>query len=171
MKFFILIAVTVCATLLFSVKMTQAGIFDNVVTAITGHYEDAKTRVFAEDKIKVGKLIKEGKFDEEAEGQDLAHWAKGNVSIVEADGKQFIQLNADFSSGPLPDGYVYVSTTATDINNENDFYSSQQVELGKLQQGVGAHFYEIPEGLDVVSFTIMCKAFKEYIGSADLVRK
>ena len=146
----------------------SAGILDNLRTAIVGHAKDAKGRLVASDSFVAGPIIKEGTFNEEAEGQDLAHWAKGKVVIIESEGKQYIQLFSDFNSGPLPDGYVYVSGTATNIQTESDFYSSKQVELGPLKQGKGAHFYEIPEGITVVSFTIMCKAFKEYIGSADL---
>ena len=135
--------------------------------AITGHVDDAKGRLFGEETFIDGEILKTGIFDETAVGQDAAHWAKGTATVETLDGKTYIQLGSDFNSGPLPDGYVYVSTTV-DINDEADFWAAEQVELGPLQLGKGASYYEVPEGTVVNSVTVWCKRFGAYIGSADV---
>lgn len=147
--------------------MGSAGWLTDLRTVVVGHTEDAVSRAFGEEQIVSGMVTQKGTFDEDAVGQDAAHWAKGTVSIVEMDGKRYVQLESDFNSGPLPDGHVYVSL-ATDINDEADFNNSTQIELGKLTLGKGASFYEIPDGILVGSVTIWCKAFGAYIGSADV---
>ena len=153
-------------------KPAQAGILDDIKTAITGHVEDAKSRFTDDEIIESMILISDGIFDETADGQDFAHWAKGSVSIVHGDdGKNYVQLNSDFNSGPLPDGHVYISLLDSDINNESDFNFDTQIDLGKLKKGKGASYYEIPNHLPaslIKSVTIWCKAFSEYIGSADV---
>ena len=73
--------------------------------------DDAKGRLFGEETFIDGEILKTGIFDETAVGQDAAHWAKGTATVETLDEKTYIQLGSDFNSGPLPDGYVYVSTT------------------------------------------------------------
>ena len=147
-------------------------IVDSVTTAVVGHVEDAVSRFTDDEIIEYKFLVKEGTFDETADGQDFAHWAKGSVSIVQTlEGKSYVQLNPDFDSGPLPDGHVFISFIDKDINNESDFNFKNQIDLGKLKKGSGASYYEIPEHLPVSlvkSVTIWCLAFSEYIGSADV---
>ena len=150
-----------------SAGTASAGLWTDFTDAVTGHYEDAKGRIFGEETFIGGETLKMGGFDETAVGQDAAHWAKGTATLKIKDGKRYIQLESDFDSGPLPDGYVYVST-ATDINDEADFWAAEQVELGPLQLGKGASYYEVPEGTLVNSVTIWCKRFGAYIGSADI---
>ena len=117
--------------------------------------------------------VSSGTFNEDASGQDFAHWAKGTVTVVQndEDGKYYVQLNSDFNSGPLPDGYVYISLLDKDIDNESDFNKSRQIKLSPLKKGKGASFYEIPNTLPaslIKSVTIWCEAFSEYIGSANV---
>ena len=150
------------------VAASANGLLSNVWTAITGHASDAKSRLTAKDNYIAGKTTHTGKFNEEARGQDIAHWAKGTISIVETeDGNKYIQFGNDFNSGPLPDGYVYFSAT-NDIQDEDDFFNSVQHEVGPLTQGTGAHYYQVPAGLKINSVTVWCKAFSQYIGSADV---
>ena len=148
------------------VQMGQAGIISDIKTAIVGHVDDAQGRLFGENEVIDGDRFLRGEFDETADGQDAAHWATGTAYQVVKDGKRYIQLGEDFNSGPLPDGHVYVSLSQ-DINNEDDFWATEQVDLGPLKLGKGASFYEIPAGMVVGSVTIWCQAFSEYIGSAD----
>lgn len=147
-------------------------VIQNVTIAITGHVEDAISRTTDDEIVETMNLSKSGIFDETADGQDLAHWATGSVSIVQGeDGKWYVQLNSDFNSGPLPDGHVYISLIDSDINNESDFNFDTQIDLGPLKKGSGASYYEIPNTLPaslIKSVTIWCKAFGEYIGSADI---
>ena len=146
----------------------SANWFTDIKDAVTGHIEDAKGRIFGEDMIVPNATITAtGTFDETAEGQDAAHWATGSVSIVEAEGKRYIQLEADFNSGPLPDGHVFYSKD-TDINDEVGFWRTTQVGVEKLKLGKGASFYEVPMDAEINSVTIWCLRFGEYIGSADV---
>ncbi len=149
------------------VGTASAGIFSDIKDAITGHAKDAKDRLLTKDELKLGDILKSGTFDEDAVGQDAAHWAKGTASVVRNAEGTFLQLGLDFNSGPLPDGYVYYSA-ATDINDENDFLSTKQIEVGPLKKGNGASAYKIPHNADINSVTIWCKRFGEYIGSADV---
>ncbi len=146
----------------------NAGIWDNIKTAVVGHVDDAAGRLFGENTFIDGEVFLKGTFDEDAVGQDAAHWAKGTVTIEIMDGKRYVQLGEDFNSGPLPDGHVYVSVDS-DINDEDDFNNTRQIELGKLILSKGASFYEIPEGVTVNSVTVWCKQFGVYIGSADVM--
>lgn len=145
--------------------------FAPITTAVNGHVRDAVSR-FTDDQIIEGKFTRTGTFDETADGQDFAHWAKGSVSIVTTlEGKSYVQLNPDFNSGPLPDGHVFISLLDSDINNESDFNFDTQIDLGELKKGKGASYYEIPNNLPatlIKSVTIWCVAFGEYIGSADI---
>ena len=145
----------------------SAGIWTDFTDAVTGHASDLYGRVVGESTFIGGETLKTGIFDETAVGQDAAHWAKGTATLQIKDGKYYVQLGEDFNSGPLPDGYVYVSKDI-DINDERDFTRTQQVELGPLQLGKGASYYEVPEGTVVNSVTVWCKRFGAYIGSADV---
>lgn len=169
---FVMIAIIAIGFWVKELKPANAGILDDIKTAITGHVKDAKSRFTDDQVIESMILINEGIFDETADGQDFAHWAKGSVSIVHGDdGKNYVQLNSDFNSGPLPDGHVYISLLDSDINNESDFNFDRQIDLGELKKGKGASFYEVPNHLPaslIKSVTIWCKAFGEYIGSADV---
>ena len=158
------------AVMIGTAGLANAGFFSDVKTAIVGHVEDANSRLFGEHEFIGGAALESGIFDETADGQDAAHWATGSVSIVVKDSKWYVQLNEDFNSGPLPDGHVYISNSQ-DINNEADFYATTQIDLGPLKLGKGASYYEIPPGMVVGSVTIWCKAFGEYIGSADVGRR
>ena len=165
----ILIAATV-AIFGFAASTSNAGFFADIKHAIVGHVEDAKDRVFGEDMVLEGTVFKTGTIDEDAVGQDAAHWAKGTITIEVKDGKRYVQLGTDFDSGPLPDGHVYISTGKF-IHDEADFTRYEQIDLGRLQLGNGASFYEIPSHIsieDINSVTIWCKRFGAYIGSANV---
>lgn len=153
--------------MLASYNQAHAGFFDDVRTIIGGHIDDAKSR-FTDDQVLTDvKVLKSGDIDTEARGQDFVHSASGTINIVEKDGKRYVQLAPNFTSTPGPDYHVYVSFKR-DIKHEDDFSHSEQVELGRLIKGTGASYYEIPEGALVNSVTIWCKAFGEYIGSANV---
>ena len=79
---------------------------------------------------------------------------------------RFIQLAPDFSSTPGPDYHVYVSPD-TNIDHEDRFDKAKQTELGRLIKGSGASYYKIPDNTEFQSVTIWCKAFNEFIMSAD----
>lgn len=162
------IIAVVIAVVAFSPK-ADTGLLEDIKVTVAGHTQDALDRVLKDDAWIAADVPATdlGFFDEEADGQDSAHWAKGTVLIIETDGKRYVQLSSDFNSGPLPDGHVYVSIDS-DVNNEADFNLDTQIDLGKLKKGNGASFYEIPEGVTVNSVTIWCKQFGAYIGSADI---
>ena len=146
---------------------TQASIW----TAITGHAEDIKSR-FESDQFIVENpqksALKGGDIDEDAEGQDIVHNAKGSIFLVKKDNTLYVQLDKNFSSSLGPDYHVYFSDS-TNNKNEDDFRASSQIELGRLKKGSGASYYPTNElSGNINSVTIWCKKFNEYIGSANL---
>ena len=157
---------TSTAALGLSAGTASAGIFGDVWTAITGHVDDIKDRR-SDDTFAPGAPIKTSKFRENDPGQDVAHWVTGLLFIVEYQGTRYVQLGTDFEAGLAPDLYIYVSTTPN-IIDEDSFFNSEQIELGKLTKGSGASFYELPPNIDPSSVTIWCKAFSQFMGSANV---
>mgnify|MGYP001565195118 CR=1 FL=1 len=143
------------------------GFWSDLKTITGGHIKDIANR-FQDDQIIDGKVVATGVFNEEADGQDFAHNGKGSATIKAYKGKKYLQLGKDFYSSPGPDYHVYVSDK-TNINNEKDFLTSKQVELGALIKGSGASYYELPANTPSDSVTIWCKEFNEYIASADII--
>ena len=149
--------------------VSHAGIFDTIGTIIGGHVDDIRSRGTA-DQIVDGYSTRSGDIRTDDPGQDFLHNASGTIEIREGtDGRVYVQLASNFTSTPGPDYHVYVSTSKG-IKTESDFNKTTQVELGRLLKGSGASYYEIkgisPE--DIKSVTIWCKAFGEFIGSADI---
>lgn len=145
--------------------VSQAGFFDDIATAVGGHIDDIQSR-FEDDQIVEGKTLSSTQFRENDRGQDSLHHGSGTVTIVETEEGRFIQLGTDFTSTPGPDYHVYISQDAN-VDHEDRFAKDRQIELGKLVKGSGASFYKIPDGVDFQSVTIWCKAFGEFITSAD----
>ncbi|MCG8669485.1 MAG: DM13 domain-containing protein [Pseudomonadales bacterium] len=120
-----------------------------------------------DDQIIEGTEIAKTNFRENDRGQDSLHNGSGSVSIIETEEGRFIQLGKDFSSTPGPDYHVYISQDR-DIDHEDRFDTERQIELGRLIKGAGASFYKIPENTKFQSVTIWCKAFGEFITSANI---
>ncbi|MCG8673005.1 MAG: DM13 domain-containing protein [Pseudomonadales bacterium] len=143
----------------------QAGVFDSLKTVVGGHIDDLQSR-FMDDQIIEGTEIARAQFREDDRGQDTLHNGSGTVTIVETDEGRFLQLGSDFSSTPGPDYHVYVSQDSN-VDHEDRFDKSRQIELGRLIKGSGASYYKIPADTEFKSVTIWCKAFGEFIVSAD----
>jgi hypothetical protein len=154
---------------LISSNVYSEGFWNDITTTVGGHVKDIKSR-YQDDQIINGKIIASGVFNEQADGQDLVHNGKGSVTIETHNQKKYVQLGKDFYSSPGPDYHVYVSDKQN-INNEADFFAAKQVELGALIKGSGATYYLLPADSTANSVTIWCKEFKEYIASADIIRK
>lgn len=138
---------------------------ETVRTVVFGHANDVVSRLTPDVELTDGKLTHKGIIREDDPGQDPIHRAGGTVEIIDGN---IIQLKSDFWSTPGPDYHVYISNTL-DIVDEETFKASQQVELGRLQKGSGASEYLSPVTLNNdVSVTIWCKAFGEFIGSANV---
>ena len=138
---------------------------DNIKTAVGGHISDLMSR-FKDDQLIDGEIIARAKFRENDRGQDTLHHGSGSAFVVEAPEGRFIQLAPDFSSTPGPDYHVYVSQD-TNVDHEDRFVKARQIELGRLIKGSGASYYKLPDNTDFQSVTIWCKAFNEFIMSAD----
>ena len=111
-----------------------------------------------------------GVFREDAPGQDFAHWAKGRISVHDADGDEaWIQLESDFEASPGPNYWVYLNSRSA-IDDESDFLADEQrVRLAKLKSFSGSQLY-LTSGhsiSDKRALTIWCESFDQYIGSAD----
>ena len=143
----------------------HAGWLDDIKTAVGGHITDLQSR-FKDDQLIDGKISERAKFRENDRGQDALHHGSGSVFVVDASEGRFIQLAPDFYSTPGPDYHVYVSQD-TNIDHEDSFVKARQIELGRLIKGSGATYYKIPDNTEFQSVTIWCKAFDEFIMSAD----
>jgi len=138
----------------------HAGILDDITTAITGHYNDAKERLFVEDEIISGTILAESEF---TLSKDSIHWAEGSVSIIEADdGKKYIQLGKDFEAGLAPDLYIFTSTDLIDSQSALD--KATRFNLYKLKKGSGASVYQVTG--NIKSIVIWCSAFNQWMGTA-----
>jgi hypothetical protein len=144
---------------------SHSGWLDDIKTVVGGHISDIHSR-FMDDQLIDGKTIARAQFREDDRGQDTLHHGSGSVSIVETSAGRYLQLAPDFSSTPGPDYHVYVSLD-TNIDHEESFVKARQIELGRLIKGSGASYYKIPENTNFQSVTIWCKAFNEFIMSAD----
>ena len=143
----------------------QAGWLDSIGTIVGGHIGDIKSR-FTDDEVIDGDMIAKTMFRNDDRGQDALHRGSGTLILVSNDDGNYIQIGPDFTSTPGPDYHVYIST-ATNIDHEERFEAADQIELGRLLKGFGASYYKLPEGSDFQSVTIWCKAFNEFITSAD----
>ena len=152
------------------VGLLAFGLSGTIRDAVNGHVADITERVTVADEVASGDVLTTAVFREDDPGNDAAHWVKGSVSIVEMDGKTYVQLNSDFEAGLAPDLYIYVSTSATPIVDEKSFFATTQLELGKLVKGSGASFYEVPNGIKPAQVTIWCKRFSQFMGSATVVQ-
>jgi hypothetical protein len=138
-----------------------------LLDAIRGHVQDLRVRFDDHQKIE-GELIKRGQIDKTAKGQDLIHNSSGEWSVIKVGNQLFLQSSENFRSSPGPDYHVYISSKSA-IKDNNEF-TAQQIEVGRLKKPNGAAFYLLPTQNpdDIKSMLIWCKQFKEYIGSVDL---
>lgn len=143
----------------------HANWFSDISTIVGGHISDIQSR-FADDQLIEGDIVARGTFREDDPGQDALHHGSGSVFIVNTPDGRYLQLAPDFSSTPGPDYHVYVSQD-TQVDREARFLKANQTELGKLVKGSGASYYKIPADMEFNSVTIWCKAFNEFIVSAD----
>jgi hypothetical protein len=110
------------------------------------------------------------RFDGNAPGRDPIHWANGTGAFVNTAEGWVLRLNGDFRSGPGPNFWIYLNTTA--VGEERDFRADRgRVKLAALRSFEGAQNYRLPAGLDPSHFhtlTIWCETFGVYIASGAL---
>ena len=145
--------------------LLHAGWLDDLSTAVGGHFKDLTSR-FSADQLIDGDIVAQTNFREEDRGQDTLHHGSGTVLVINTPEGLFLQLGPDFSSTPGPDYHVYVSQDIN-VDHEDRFIKASQVELGRLIKGSGASYYKLPENTQFQSVTVWCKAFNEFIVSAD----
>lgn len=143
----------------------QAGWLDDISTIVGGHVSDLTSR-FTDDQLVDGDILARGKFRENDRGQDALHHGSGTALVINTPEGRYVQLAPDFSSTPGPDYHVYVSQDIN-VDHEDRFVKANQIELGRLIKGSGASYYKIPADTEFRSVTIWCKAFDEFIMSAD----
>ena len=157
--------VLILAGLMLASYSVHASFFDDLKTVVGGHISDLQSR-FQDDQLIEGNIVASAKFRENDRGQDTLHHGSGSVVIVETTDGRFIQLAPDFTSTPGPDYHVYISQDIN-VDHEDRFVKANQTELGRLIKGSGASYYKIPDNTEFQSVTIWCKAFNEFIMSAD----
>ncbi|MEM8809649.1 MAG: DM13 domain-containing protein, partial [Cyanobacteria bacterium P01_G01_bin.38] len=89
----------------------------------------------------------------------------GGVSIVEENGKRYLEFDETFSTEEGPDLFVLLHKEATPQSYSPD----QFVNLGDLQSISGGQRYEIPEDVSIDDFksaVIWCREFNVTFGFA-----
>ncbi|MEM7062720.1 MAG: DM13 domain-containing protein [Cyanobacteria bacterium P01_B01_bin.77] len=89
----------------------------------------------------------------------------GGATIVEENGKRYLEFDQSFSTEDGPDLFVLLHKEAT----PQSYSSEQYVNLGDLQSIEGSQRYEIPEDISVDDFksaVIWCRQFNVTFGFA-----
>ena len=89
----------------------------------------------------------------------------GGVTIVEENGKRYLEFDESFSTEDGPDLFVLLHKEATPQSYSVD----QFVNLGDLQSISGSQRYEIPENISVDDFksaVVWCRQFNVTFGFA-----
>ena len=110
-------------------------------------------------------------FREGVDGQDGAHWGRGDVKVYRgASGNYVLEIQDNFEVGPGPNFWIYLNTAA-DIDNEADFQKdAARKKIAKLKSFRGSQVYHINEAdyESAGAVTIWCESFGQYIASANL---
>ena len=89
----------------------------------------------------------------------------GGATIVEENGKRYLEFDETFSTENGPDLFVLLHKEAT----PESYSSDQFVNLGDLQSTDGSQRYEIPEDVSVEDFrsaVVWCRQFNVTFGFA-----
>lgn len=87
--------------------------------------------------------------------------ASGSWQIVERDGAQFVVLSSDFRTRNAPDLKIFLSPLdGASLNGKNAIDGS--VLIAPLSSARGGQEYEIPEDVDVSSFTSIIIHCEQY---------
>ncbi|MFG6094467.1 DM13 domain-containing protein [Leptothoe sp. ISB3NOV94-8A] len=89
----------------------------------------------------------------------------GGVTIVEENGKRYLEFDETFSTDDGPDLFVLLHKEATPQSYSSDKF----VNLGDLQSINGSQRYEIPEDISIDEFksaVIWCRQFNVTFGFA-----
>ncbi|MEM6415901.1 MAG: DM13 domain-containing protein [Pseudomonadota bacterium] len=96
--------------------------------------------------------------------------SRGDWSIVERNGKQFVVLSDDFKTRRAPDLKIFL--TPTDIGSLNgDNATDRSVLIAPLANNKGGQEYEVPNGVDINDYTsivIHCEAYSKLWSAAPL---
>ncbi|MFZ1103005.1 MAG: DM13 domain-containing protein [Hyphomicrobiaceae bacterium] len=110
------------------------------------------------------------KFDEQAPGRDLVHWANGSGGVFRMSGSTVIRFGDDFQAGPGPNYWIYLNTVP--VGDSASFKADKgRVRIAQLKSFTGGQNYVLPPGTELGRFhtvTIWCESFSVYIGSAVL---
>lgn len=99
--------------------------------------------------------------------QTAAKPTQGNVQVKSIDGKQYLELDANFATGNGPQVEVLLHRASV----PESYDSSDYVSLGEIKSFQGAQWYEIPEGINVNDFksvSIWCRDFNVTFGYAPI---
>lgn len=99
---------------------------------------------------------------------DVEHPTQGQVKLIEAEGKRYLELSEDFQSdrGPALEVILHRANEVGLQIQEGDYIS-----LGVLQSFSGAQRYLIPDDVDLSQYqsvAIWCEAFNATFGYAPL---
>lgn len=97
--------------------------------------------------------------------EGVAHPTLGTATIIEENGKRYLEFDGEFQSDGGPDLVVLLHTEAV----PQTYNSQTYVNLGALQATTGTQRYEIPETVSIETFqsaVIWCRQFNVTFGYA-----
>lgn len=101
---------------------------------------------------------------------DVEHPTQGQVKIVEAEGKRYLELSEDFQSDRGP-ALEVILHRANEVGLQ--VQEGEYVSLGELQAFSGSQRYLIPDNVDLSQYqsvAIWCEEFNATFGYAPLAQ-
>ncbi|WP_299485707.1 DM13 domain-containing protein [Acaryochloris sp. IP29b_bin.137] len=92
----------------------------------------------------------------------------GSAQIITKNGKRYLELSSDFSTGNGPDVKVVLSRQSIVPNSIDE---GSYITLAPLQQFRGKQLYEIPSNIDLADYAsvaLWCRQFNVTFGYAPL---
>lgn len=159
------IALSTVSALLFALTACQAGENNSTPPDETQQNNNPATT----EVVTNGNVLKTGNF------QAGEYSTSGVVTIIEADGKKYIEISEDFKTDTGPDLFVILHKQADLIQNtEAPTHSIQEgdyLNIAPLQKVAGKQQYEIPADLNLDEYNtvaIWCRKFNTTFGAATL---
>ena len=117
-------------------------------------------------------VLKQGKFNPNAQDSDALHRGSGGISIVYFMGANRLVFAEDFHVTNGPNYYIYL-LNEQGVETEQRFLKlkPRAFQLARLKQFGGYQVFELPATVkldEVTAVLIWCEMFGQFISSADL---
>lgn len=129
---------------------------------------DSTVKPEAKQFLNLSTLIAQTQTESQFVTVEKDHATSGTVSIIEKDGKQFIQIEDNFKTAEGPDVEIILhKNSAIPLNIKEENY----ITIAPIQSFSGSQIYEIPKGVDLNDYGavgVWCQEFNITFGYAQL---